>query len=71
MAITKTTVVRDITVSNVVKPPVLHLVLTDTWDDPDDNDLPMIQTRKINVEQGHDISQYPQLVRDIAGVIWS
>ena len=74
MAITKTTVVQrvDVTVRDATDytQSVLSVTLIDTWDDPDDADLPVRKTRMVNLLPGTDVTSYDQLVQDIAGTVW-
>jgi len=74
MAITKTTSVHriDIIVKDVTDytQSMLAVTLVDKWDDPEDNDLPLRSTRRVNLESGTDISSYPQFVQDVANNVW-
>ena len=74
MAITKTTVVQrvDVLVKDTTDytQSVLSVTLIDTWDDPDDADLPVRNTRMVNLSPGTDVTSYDQLVQDIAGTVW-
>jgi hypothetical protein len=74
MAITKTTTVHRVDVivrdASDYTTSVLALTLVDKWDDPEDDDLPVRNTRSINLTQGSDVSSYPQFVQDIATAVW-
>lgn len=74
MAITKTTLVHklDINVTDLsdYSQSILSVTLIDKWDDPDDNDLPIQNTRSVNLAPGSDVSSYPQFVQDIAATVW-
>ncbi len=75
MAITKTTKVKSVQVSvldasNYSKS-VLCLTLVDTYDDPDDSQLPLTKARRENLKNGTDLTAYPQLVQDIAATVWN
>jgi hypothetical protein len=74
MAITKTTVVKrvDVTVRDATDytQSVLSVTLIDTWDDPEDADLPIRKSRVVNLPTGTDVTSYPQFVQDIAGTVW-
>lgn len=74
MAITKTTTVHrvDVLVRNTedYTASVLSVTLVDMWDDPEDDDLPIRNTRSVNISPGADTSSYPQFVQDIATTVW-
>lgn len=74
MAITKTTTVHrvDVLVGNTsdYTESVLSVTLVDMWDDPEDDDLPIRNTRSVNLSPGADTSSYPQFVQDIATTVW-
>jgi len=74
MAITKTTTVHrvDILVRDTsdYTQSALAITLVDTWDDPDDADLPIRNSRSVNLRSGSDVSSYPQFVQDIAATVW-
>jgi len=76
MAITKTTQLKDVTVlvrdTTDSSKTVLCLTLIDTYDDPNDDQLPLVKARKVNIKSSvTNITDYPQLVQDIAAVAWN
>jgi hypothetical protein len=72
MAITKTTTVKTAEVmfltSEEKSEAVIQVRLLDTWDDPDDAELPIQKMRKFNIKPGDDVSAHPQFVQDL--VAW-
>jgi len=81
MAITKTTRLLKVEVfpgddSQEAFEPFLSVHLEDMWDDTEDDDLPIVKTRRIRrgrmlEEHGRtDISDLPELAQDIARKIW-
>ena len=76
MAITKTTELkkvdiifpRGVTDKNQAG---LQITMRDTWDDPDDAELPFVKQRIDAVEPGDDVSGYPQFVQDLAAWLQS
>jgi len=74
MAITKTTIVHRVDVlvrdSSEYSESILSVTLVDMWDDPEDDDLPIRNTRSVNLSPGADTSSYPQFVQDIAATVW-
>ena len=74
MAITKTTKVHRVDVlvrdTSDYTQSVLSVTLVDMWDDPEDDDLPIRNTRSVNLASGSDVSSYPQFVQDIATAVW-
>jgi len=74
MAITKTTTVREITVlvtdSSDYTTSTLCLTLLDSFDDPNDAELPLRKSRRVNIERGTDLTSYPQFVQDVAATVW-
>ena len=77
MAITKTTTVRSTSILFPRKKGVerstaiIQADLLDTWDDPEDEDLPLLKARQITIESGQDTSEYPQFVQDLAAWLYS
>jgi hypothetical protein len=76
MAITKTTELKkvDIIFPRGVTDKTeagLHITMRDTWDDPDDAELPFVKQRIDAVGPGEDVSGYPQFVQDLAAWLWS
>ena len=74
MAITKTTTVSSINIivmdtSDYTKS-ALALTLVDTLSDPDDSSFPIQTTRRVNLEHGSDVADYPQFVQDVASSVW-
>jgi hypothetical protein len=51
--------------------PTLMVVYNDTFDDPDDNQLPVVATKVMNFSEGDDVSGEDDLVQTIAAAIWS
>lgn len=43
----------------------------DTIDDPDDDTLPITQKRTKHFVNGDDVTGEPQIVQDIAAVVWA
>ncbi len=74
MAITKTTTVHRVDVSvrdtSDYTQSMLSVTLVDKWDDPDDADLPIRNSRSVNLKAGSDVTSYPQFVQDIAATVW-
>ena len=76
MAITKTTELKKV---DIIFPrgvtdkseADLHITMRDTWDDPDDAELPFIKQRIDAVGPGDDVSSYPQFVQDLAAWLQS
>ena len=74
MAITKTTTVHRVEV--IVKDTsdytqsTLSVTLVDKWDDPNDADLPIRNSRSVYIKSGSDVTSYPQFVQDIAATVW-
>jgi len=50
--------------------PTLMVVYNDSFDDPDDEQLPVTATKVLHFNQGDDVSGEDQLVQTIAGAIW-
>jgi hypothetical protein len=79
MAITLVRTVQRVETYPAVEPqqeeettyPTLMVVYNDTFDDPDDAQLPVVATKVVHLKQGDDISGEDQLVQDIANAIWS
>lgn len=75
MAITKTTTVSSINIIVLdtadYTQSALSLTLVDTLTDPDDDNFPIVTTRRVNIEQGADVSSYPQFVQDVASTVWT
>lgn len=69
MAITKTTTIKTAEVmfltSEEKSEAVVQVRLLDTWDDPDDAELPIQKMRKFNIKPGDDISVHPQFIQDL------
>ena len=74
MAITKTTTVHRVDVlvrdTSDYTQSVLSVTLVDMWDDPNDADLPIRNSRSVNLTPGSDVSSYPQFLQDIAATVW-
>ena len=51
--------------------PTLMVVYNDTFDDPDDEQLPVVATKVMNFSEGDDVSGEDDLVQTIATAIWS
>lgn len=65
--------------------PALEISYEDCWDDPDDDELPLIKTNKVLLNRYQpadtenpdadpvptDVSGYEQDVQDIAAIIWA
>ena len=49
---------------------VIQVRLLDSWDDPDDGDLPIQKMRKFNISRGDDVSSYPQFIQDLSTWLW-
>lgn len=89
MAITKTTTIQHIRVFPATSPeggaeagnlayPALHVMYSDSFDDPDDNLLPITHPREKSLYKfesdgttATDVSEESQLVQDICAAIWS
>lgn len=84
MAITKTTRLRKVEVypgNTEIEnfEPFICVYLEDMWDDPEDDDLPIIKERVVrrgraydenNADVRTDISDLPTLAQDVARKIW-
>ena len=74
MAITKTTTIKTAEImfltSEEKADAMIQVRLLDTWDDPDDGDLPIQKMRKFNISRGDDISSYPQFIQDLSTWLW-
>ena len=74
MAITKTTTIRTAEImfltSEEKADAVIQVRLLDSWDDPDDGDLPLQKMRKFNISRGDDVSSYPQFIQDLSTWLW-
>lgn len=74
MAITKTTTIRTAEImfltSEEKADAVIQVRLLDSWDDPDDGDLPIQKMRKFNISRGDDVSSYPQFIQDLSTWLW-
>lgn len=74
MAITKTTTVHRVDIlvidTSDYTQSALAITLVDKWDDPDDADLPIRNSRSVNLVPGTDVTSYPQFVQDIATTVW-
>lgn len=51
--------------------PTLMVVYNDSFDDPDDEQLPVTATKVIHFNKGDDVSGEDQLVQTIATAIWA
>ena len=51
--------------------PTLMVVYNDSFDDPDDEQLPVTATKVIHLNKGDDVSGEDQLVQTIATAIWA
>ena len=51
--------------------PTLMVVYNDSFDDPDDEQLPVTATKVVHFSKGDDVSGEDQLVQTIATAIWS
>lgn len=79
MAITKTSELVSVTVQiagiRVMDQeddnPWIACQYTDTIDDPDDDSLPITQTRVKQFSSGDDVTGEPQIVQDIAAAVWA
>lgn len=85
MAITKTSTIQRIEVQPGVDDPMIIAVYTDTFDDPDDDQLPHTSQRVVHLErQTHtiaedgtmtttdtDVSGHDALVQTIAAAVWT
>jgi len=74
MAITKTTIVKTAEImfltSEAKADAIIQVRLLDSWDDPDDGDLPLQKMRKFNISPGDDVSSYPQTIQDLSAWLW-
>lgn len=82
MAITKTTTLERIEVfppKTDPGAPIMNIHLIDTWDDPDDEELPIRKKRVITRGRAvpevdgiarTPIDDLPQLAQDVANTIW-
>lgn len=74
MAITKTTTIRTAEImfltSEEKADAMIQVRLLDSWDDPDDGDLPLQKMRKFNISAGDDVSSYPQFIQDLSTWLW-
>ena len=74
MAITKTTTIRTAEImfltSEEKADAVIQVRLLDSWDDPDDGDLPIQKMRKFNISRGDDVSSYPRFIQDLSTWLW-
>ena len=50
--------------------PTIMVVYIDTFDDPEDEQLPVEATKVMHFKEGDDISGEDKLVKLIAGAIW-
>ena len=51
--------------------PTLMVVYNDSFDDPDDEQLPVTATKVLHFNQGDDVSGEDELVQTIATAIWA
>lgn len=51
--------------------PTLMVVYNDSFDDPDDEQLPVTATKVVHFSKGDDVSGEDQLVQTIATAIWA
>jgi len=51
--------------------PTLMVVYNDSFDDPDDEQLPVTATKVLHFNKGDDVSGEDQLVQTIATAIWA
>jgi len=51
--------------------PTLMVVYNDSFDDPDDEQLPVTATKVLHFNQGDDVSGEDALVQTIATAIWA
>jgi hypothetical protein len=51
--------------------PTLMVVYNDSFDDPDDEQLPVTATKVLHFSQGDDVSGEDALVQTIATAIWA
>lgn len=82
MAITKTSKLLEVVVYPVTDEspePIVKVVMQDTWDDPDDELLPVTKTRTEVRGRAYDeyvpdlktdVSDWPTLAQDIAKKVW-
>ena len=70
MALTKTQTLERCDVHASSGGYKMWVYLITVLDDPDDSDLPIESTSRIEVTEGSDISSLPQLVKDIYSVVW-
>ena len=71
MAISKTTRLVDLHIAYPVGGnAIMGGTILDTWDDPDDAELPVSKKRKFSADLNTDFSVYPQEVQDIAAVLY-
>ena len=51
--------------------PTIMVVYNDTFDDPDDGQLPVVANKVLHFKEGDDVSGEDDLVQTIAAAIWS
>lgn len=77
MAITKTQELKRVLVILLEGDAQLHLTYHDTFDDPNDDELPHVVKRTVdiprvdNMGEPTDLTGYEQVVQDIAAVVWA
>ncbi len=76
MAITKTIKVASANIAFNTKSDAradafIQVKLRETWDDPNDDSLPLSTTKTTNITNSTDVSGYPQFVQDLAAWLWS
>lgn len=77
MAITKSSVLKRVLVLIEEPSDILQLSYHDTFDDPNDDELPHVIKRLVDLprhdNEGNptDLSGYEQVVQDIAAVVWA
>ena len=82
MAITKTSKLLEVIVhpaTDESPEPVVTIVMQDSWDDPEDELLPVTKTRKEVRGRAYDpnvpnlqtpLDDWPELAQDIARLVW-
>ena len=77
MAITRTYSLRRVLVLLENPSDTMQLIYTDTFDDPNDDQLPVVTKRTVDIprydSEGNstDLTGYEQVVQDIAAAVWT
>lgn len=82
MAITKTSKLLEVIVypaTDESPEPVVTIIMQDSWDDPEDDELPVIKKRTETRGRAYDpnvpnlqtpLDDWPELAQDIARLVW-